>query len=360
MSLKDRLEAQIAAFGPMSVGQYMTACLHDPADGYYSSRPRLGAAGDFLTAPLVSQMFGELLGVWCLEVWQSLGQPARICLIEIGPGDATLMIDLLRALRLAPDMLAGLDIVMVDASAPLREIQQQRLKDRPVRWFSQLSEVQVDTPVIVIANEVLDCLPARQFVRTDKGWSERLVGLGSDGNLTFGLSPRPVEGLFPEAAQGSVLELSPAQEALASDVATLIHTQGGAGLLIDYGRMEPGFGDTLQALGDHQKFEPLDYPGGHDLTIHTDFPAVLAAAQAAGVATAITHQGEFLSQLGIVQRAEALSRSRPELAPKLARQLERLIGDDQMGRLFKVAGLWSSNLPPPPGFESMPTLPQAS
>jgi SAM-dependent MidA family methyltransferase len=352
MSLKDRLKAQIQAFGPMSLGQYMTACLHDPADGYYASRPSLGAEGDFLTAPLVSQMFGELIGLWCIAVWESLGRPARLCLVEIGPGDGTLMLDLLRALRLAPDLLAGLEIVLIEASSPLKAIQQDKLKSHTVQWVSQIGQVKTDGPVIVIANEVLDCLPARQFVRTEAGWSERLVGLGPDEALTFGLTPRPVEGLFPPAPAGSVLELSPAQDALASDVASLIATQGGAGLLIDYGRSEPGFGDTLQALGGHKKFNPLDAPGEHDLTIHADFPSVLKAAQDSGVQTGLVEQGQFLRALGIDQRAQALSLARPDQAAKLARQMERLTGEAQMGALFKVAGLWSNGLPTPPGFES--------
>jgi SAM-dependent MidA family methyltransferase len=151
-----------------------------------------------------------------------------------------------------------------------------------------------------------------------------------------------------------VLELSPAQDALASDVASLIAAQGGAGLLIDYGRSDPGFGDTLQALAGHKKFAPLDAPGEHDLTIHADFPSVLKAAKDCGVQTGLVEQGDFLRALGIEQRARALSQARPDQAAKLARQLERLTGDDQMGVLFKVAGLWSNELPTPPGFDPDP------
>jgi len=350
MSLKDRLVAQIQTFGPMSIGQYMAACLHDPTDGYYASRPSLGAKGDFLTAPLVSQMFGELIGLWCISVWEALGRQQRLCLIEIGPGDGTLMSDMLRALRLAPDLLHGLEIALIEPSAPLKALQQDRLKGQPVTWLSHIGQVTTDSPVIVIANEVLDCLPAQQFVRTETGWSERLVGLDADGALSFGLSPRPVEGLFPEAPIGSVLEVSAAQEALASEVASLIASKSGAGLLIDYGRSAPGFGDTLQAIGGHQKFGPLDAPGEHDLTIHADFPTVLKAAQAGGVHTGLVDQGQFLRALGIAQRAQALSRAQPDQAEKLGRQLARLTEPDQMGKLFKVAGLWSAGLSIPPGF----------
>ena len=357
MSLKARLQAQISAFGPMSIAQYMGLCLHDPKDGYYAAHPKLGAEGDFLTAPLTSQMFGELLGLWTIAVWESLGCPEQLSLIEIGPGDGTLMSDLLRATRLAPQMVKGLDVTLVETSAPLTLIQQQRLAGAPIRWVTRLDEVTGDGPVILIANEVLDCLPARQFIRTATGWAERMVGLTDEGDLTFGLSPRPVEGLFPAAPQGAVLELSAAQEAMSAEIAALIATRGGAGLLIDYGRDTEGFGDTLQALRSHQKHGPLDHPGLDDLTIHADFPAALEAAQAQGVDVAITPQGAFLQRLGIVARAESLAKTRPDQDAIIERQLERLIAPDQMGDLFKVAGLWSKDLPQPPGFSTDPEDP---
>ncbi len=357
MSLKARLQAQISAFGPISVAQYMGLCLHDPKDGYYAAHPKLGAEGDFLTAPLTSQMFGELLGLWTIAVWESLGRPKQLSLIEIGPGDGTLMSDLLRAARLAPQMVKGLEVTLVETSAPLTLIQQQRLADAPIRWVTRLDEVTGDGPVILIANEVLDCLPARQFIRTATGWAERMVGLTDEGDLTFGLSPRPVEGLFPAAPQGAVLELSAAQEAMGAEIAALIARRGGAGLLIDYGRDTEGFGDTLQALRSHQKHGPLDHPGLDDLTIHADFPAVLKAAQAQGVEVAITSQSAFLQRLGIVTRAESLAKARPDQSAIIERQLERLIAPDQMGDLFKVAGLWSKDLPQPPGFSTDPEDP---
>ena len=357
MSLKARLQAQISAFGPISVAQYMGLCLHDPKDGYYAAHPKLGAEGDFLTAPLTSQMFGELLGLWTIAVWESLGRPERLSLIEIGPGDGTLMGDLLRAARLAPQMVEGLEVTLVETSTPLALIQQERLVGTPIRWVTRLDEVTGDGPVILIANEVLDCLPARQFIRTATVWAERMVGLTDEGDLTFGLSPRPVEGLFPKASQGAVLELSAAQEAFSAEVAALIATRGGAGLLIDYGRDTEGFGDTLQALRSHQKHGPLDHPGLDDLTIHADFPAVLKVAQDEGVEVAITSQSAFLQRLGIVARAESLAKARPDQSATIERQLERLIAPDQMGDLFKVAGLWSKDLPQPPGFSTDPEDP---
>ncbi len=357
MSLKARLQAQISAFGPISVAQYMGLCLHDPKDGYYAAHPNLGADGDFLTAPLTSQMFGELIGLWTIAVWESLGRPEHLSLVEIGPGDGTLMSNLLRAARLAPQMVKGLEVTLVETSAPLTLIQRKRLAGAPIGWATRLDEVTGSGPVILIANEVLDCMPARQFIRTATGWTERMVGLSEEGELTFGLSPRPVEGLFPSAPQGAVLEMSAAQEAVGAQVAALIATRGGAGLLIDYGRATEGFGDTLQALRSHQKHGPLDHPGLDDLTIHADFPAVLKAAQTQGVDVAITSQSAFLQRLGIVARAESLAKARPDQSAIIERQLERLIAPDQMGDLFKVAGFWSKDLPQPIGFSTDPKDP---
>jgi SAM-dependent MidA family methyltransferase len=354
MSLMDRLRAEIHANGPITVARYMTACLHDPEDGYYATRPRLGADGDFITAPMVSQMFGELIGLWCAEVWTRLGRPARFSWVEMGPGDGTLIGDALRAVAAAaPDVLAAADLVLTEPSPPLREIQRERLDGGPVRprWATGLDELQPDAPVILIANEVLDCLPARQFVRTERGWAERLVGLDAEGGLAFGLAQRPIDRLAPEARSGDVIEVSPAQQALGAGIGAIIARQGGAALLVDYGRAEAGFGDTLQALKSHRKVPPLERPGEADLTVHADFPAVLEAARAAGAATTpVLSQREFLLRLGIEVRADALSRARPDKAAAISRQLDRLIGPDQMGELFKAACIHSEGLNPP-GFE---------
>ena len=355
MSLGDRLKAQLAGGGPLSVAQYMTACLHDPQDGYYATRPRLGEGGDFITAPLVSQMFGELIGLWAVECWTRLGSPARFALVEAGPGDGTLMSDLLRAARLAPGFLAAADLWLIETSAPLIEVQRCRLAAGPLqpRWADSLAALPAGAPVILIANELLDCLPVRQFVRTGRGWAERMVGLNEDGALAFGLAPRPVDRLMPDAQPGDLIEISPAQEAFAADLGALIARQGGAALLIDYGRDQPGPGDTLQALKGHAKVSPLDAPGEADLTVHADFPAVAAAARGAGAeVSAILTQGELLVRLGIAQRAEALTRARPDAGEIVQRQLARLIQPDQMGVLFKALAIHAPGLTPP-GFEEV-------
>jgi SAM-dependent MidA family methyltransferase len=347
MSLKDKLVAQIRAAGPIGVDAYMAACLHDPEFGYYATRPRLGEDGDFVTAPLVSQMFGELIGLWAVETWAQLGRPTPFRLVEVGPGDGTLMVDALRAAGLAPDFLAAADLWLVETSAPLAERQRGALAGTAATWAASLDEVPTGAPVLLIANEVLDCLPVTQFVRRKEGWAERVVGLDAAGGLTFGLGPpRPAQDMAPE---GTLIEMSAAQADFTTAVARRVLAEGGAALLIDYGG-EDGGGDTLQALRGHRKEGPLDNPGEADLTVHADFRAVRMAVKAVGAKVAILPQGEFLRRLGIAQRAQRLATAEPAKADVIARQLDRLTGDDQMGRLFQVACLYRGADGPPPGF----------
>jgi SAM-dependent MidA family methyltransferase len=349
MSLKAQIKAEIAAAGPMSVADYMMRCLQDPQGGYYATRPAIGEAGDFITAPQVSQMFGELVGLWLIEVWTGLGAPPRVILAEAGPGDGTLMEDVARAVRLSPDFAEACEVWLLETSAPLRRRQAERLSRAwpEARWAGGLDEIPTDAPLLFVANEFLDCLPARQFVRTRTGWAERMVGLSGAGDLCFGLRPAALEA-SPPAARGQVLERSPAQEAFAVSLAARLAEQTGAALLIDYGQAEPGLGDTLQALVRHRKVDPLAEPGGADLTVHADFPAVLAAARRAGLETGLVNQGAFLRALGIEARAAALASAHPSRAETVARQLQRLVAPDQMGELFKAAAFWRG--PAPPGF----------
>lgn len=355
MSLVRRLERRIRQDGPLTAAEYMAACLHDPDDGYYATRPRLGAGGDFITAPLVSQMFGELIGLWAVEVWTRLGAPDRFGLVELGPGDGRLMQDALRAARLAPGFAAAAELWLVETSAPLRAAQGERLAAHAPRWAADLAEVPGGAPTIAIANELLDCLGARQFVRTDTGWAERRIGFAAGGGLTFGLSPAPA-GFRPPPAlaaspPGSLIEVSPAQEALGAAMGARIARDGGAALFIDYGRDRPETGDTLQALVGHQKISPLERPGEADLTVHADFPAVAEAARAAGAsATPIVTQRAFLRALGVEQRAAALARARPDRAQSVALQLARLTDPGEMGELFKVVAIHAPGLDVP-GFE---------
>ncbi len=356
MSLKDRLAREIALTGPMTVADYVVRCLHDPQDGYYATRPAIGATGDFITAPMVSQMFGELIGLWAVELWRRLGAPERVRLVEVGPGDGTLMADALRAARLDPDFLHAVDLVLIEPSPPLRAAQARMLADSDAhpRWVSALDRIETDAPVILIANEVLDCLPARQFVRTEEGWAERRIGVDDDGGLTFGLVK--ITGGFRRPAfdvePGQTIEISEQQAAFGRDLGALVKSAGGAALLIDYGRAKPGAGDTLQALRRHRKVDPLEAPGEADLTQWADFPTVLEAAVHAGAdVTGCQDQGEFLRRLGIEHRAAALKAGRPDAAATIDRQLERLVDEAQMGALFKVCALFSPRSLTVPGFE---------
>jgi NADH dehydrogenase [ubiquinone] 1 alpha subcomplex assembly factor 7 len=347
MSLGRRLAAEIAADGPIDAAAFMSRCLHDPLDGYYATRPALGDRGDFITAPLISQMFGELIGLWLIEAWRGLGSQPRCILAEAGPGDGTLMADILRTSRVVPSFRHAVEVWLIETSAPLRALQVDRLGDANPHWSASLAEMPTDAPLLLVANEFLDCLPAHQYQRTVADWAERVVGLDEAGRLAFGLRPAPVR--FGEAPAGTVIERSPAQEAFATELAQRLTRQGGAALLIDYGRDAPGCGDTLQALAGHRKVGPLDAPGEADLTVHADFPAVLASARAAGANSALLTQAEFLRRLGVEARAAALAKARPDRADTIARQLKRLTAPDQMGELFKVAAIWAG--PPPPAFE---------
>ncbi len=352
MSLLDRLRAEIEADGPINVAQYMHRCLHDPRDGYYATRPAIGDGGDFITAPVISQMFGELLGLWAVETWTRLGKPSQFRLVEMGPGDGTLMSDLLRAVRLAPDFVAAADLWMIETSAPLAALQKAKLESAVLvpTWAASIDDIPAGAPVILIANELLDCLPARQFVHAGGGWVERLVGVGPDGALAFGLAPTK-DGSTPPP-DSPILEVSDAQEALGQALGALIAREGGAALLIDYGRGEPEFGDTLQALKGHEKVDPLAFPGESDLTVYADFPVVRDAARKAGAAaTDAIPQGLFLGMLGIQHRADSLKAARPDRAEVIDRQLARLVAPDQMGELFKAACVHSPDLVPP-GFEA--------
>ena len=356
MSLKSRLAREIALTGPMSVADYVTRCLHDPQDGYYATRPALGERGDFITAPLVSQMFGELIGLWAVETWHRLGAPERFRLIEVGPGDGTLMADALRAARLDPDFIQACDLILIEPSRPLREAQGRMLADADLspRWVRDLTQVETDAPVILIANELLDCMPARQFVRTDGGWTERRVGVDDDGGLLFGLTA--ISGGFErpefEVPVGGVIEISEQQAAFGRDLGQMLQTTTGVALLIDYGRARPEAGDTLQGLRRHQKVDPLAEPGAADLTQWADFPLVLEAAVRAGAdVTGCLGQGEFLTLLGIEARAERLKTGRPDAAAVIDRQLHRLTAEDQMGTLFKAAAVFAPHALVVPGWD---------
>jgi SAM-dependent MidA family methyltransferase len=352
MTPHDRLSRLIAREGPLTVARYMDFCLHDPEVGYYATRPDLGEEGDFITAPLVSQIFGELLGLWAVDLWFRMGCPKPFRLVEIGPGHGVMMSDILRAAKVAPDFLDACELWLVETSRPLRARQAATIGvAASPRWAERLEEIPDNAPLILLANEFLDCLPIRQAERTPSGWRERRVDLAVNGDLTFTLGGPPARVPGVEAPFGAVAEWSDAQARVGRAVGALVSRAGGAALFIDYGRDAPGLGDTLQALRRHEKECPLSHPGEADLTVHVDFPAFLASARAAGAhTTTIRSQGDFLRDLGAEARAAALAASRPDRAGQIGRQLNRLIAEDQMGALFKVAAVLSPGLSPA-GFE---------
>jgi SAM-dependent MidA family methyltransferase len=343
----------IALEGPITVERYMGLCLKH----YYATRDPLGAAGDFTTAPEVSQMFGELIGLWAVEVWHAMGRPGAFHLVELGPGRGTLMADALRAARLVPDFLTGVSVHLVETSPTLRERQQHALAPAGARlaWHDDLESLPPG-PAIVIANEFFDALPVRQFVGTDCGWYERLVGL-SDDRLIFGLRAEPEAGLGQPPRPGEVLERPRASIALMRRLARRLASDGGAALIIDYGYWGPAFGDTLQALRHHAFADPLEAPGEADLTVHVDFNELARAASDEGAKVhGPAMQGAFLRALGIEARASALKRrATPTQAEEIDRALERLVGGDSqsMGELFKVLAVSH------PTIEAVPGLPPA-
>lgn len=339
------LAARIAATGPITLADYMADCLLHPAHGYYTTRDPLGAAGDFTTAPEISQMFGEFLGLALAQAWLDQGAPAPFTLAEAGPGRGTLMADVLRATRGVPGFHAAAQVVLVEASPVLRAAQAARVPG--ARWIDTTADLP-GQPLFLLANEFFDALPIRQFVRDSAGWRERVIGL-QGGSLAFGLSP-PVpcpDPRFADDPPGTMVELCPALPATCAPLTDRIRRYGGAALIVDYGGWGSR-GDTLQALRGHAFADPLAQPGMADLTAHVDFQAL---ALACGLPHAYATQGDFLRALGIEARAARLAERLDGVALQnhLAAH-RRLTHPDEMGSLFKVLGFVRPGAPPIPGF----------
>jgi len=353
-ALARRIARMIEMDGPIDIGTYMLLALHDREMGFYATRESIGAGGAFITAPEISQVFGELIGLWCAECWRQQGCPARPLLVDLGPGRGTLVTDVLRATRTAPDFLQSLEVVLVETSARLASVQRERLADAPVpmRWVQRWSDVEHrGRPVFIIANEFFDALPIRQFVMTERGWCERMVVAGADG-LAFGLSPQasPVhdDGI---ARAGAVYETCPMAMSLAQEIGAAMATDGGAALLIDYGYAGRQYRDTLQAVRDHNRTDVLAGPGEADLSAHVDFAAIAEAVRGAGArAYGPVAQGDFLRALGIELRGEQLARANPDCAAEIAGGIARLVKSEAMGTLFKVLAITPRDAPSPPGF----------
>ncbi|MEX0349024.1 MAG: class I SAM-dependent methyltransferase [Paracoccaceae bacterium] len=355
MNLRALLFERISQTGPLTVADYMSDCLLHPEFGYYATRDPFGAKGDFVTAPEISQMFGELLGLSLAQAWMDQGQPNPFALAELGPGRGTLMADLLRATQRVPGFHAAAQIVLVEASLTLRQIQASNLASAGARWVDQVDALP-DAPLFLIANEFFDALPIRQFVRAASGWRERLIGV-QDQTLAFGLGAEaPQPGLahrLEDTRQGDLVELCDPASPVVAGIAGRIAAHGGAALLVDYGDWH-SLGDTLQAVHNHEKADPLDAPGQADLTAHVDFEALAQSASQAGCAhTRLTPQGVFLERLGIADRAQALATglSGSQLDSLLSAH-RRLTHPEEMGNLFKVLGLYPAVANPPPGLEA--------
>ncbi|MFD1797673.1 class I SAM-dependent methyltransferase [Paracoccus aurantiacus] len=334
---------EIRSSGPISVARYMELCLLHPDYGYYTTRDPFGSAGDFITAPEISQIFGELLGLFLAQAWIDQGAPQRFALSEIGPGRGTLMADAMRAMRVVPGMADAAEPYLIEASPHLRSMQQDRLGN--VTHLDTVADLP-EAPLFLIANEFLDALPIHQFQKGPDGWAERLIGL-QDGGLSFGLGPvMPLDLLGPE---GCVIERCPTAVNVVDEIAARIAAHGGVALLVDYGGWN-GQGDTFQALADHRSVDPLANPGAADLTAHVDFAPLASAARARGCAVGYTTQGALLQALGIEARASRLSAAGDKGVAMAAR---RLTHETEMGQLFKALAIWPETAPPPAGFLAM-------
>lgn len=356
-ALLDLIRNKITSEGPLPLEDYMELCLAHPDYGYYSTRDPLGAGGDFVTAPEISQMFGEIVGAWVAHMWLTMGGPEPFQLIELGPGRGTLMSDVLRTAGQVPGFADAARIALVEMSPALMTRQKDKLLPitENITWHETIADVP-EGPSIIVANEFFDALPIRQLVRVEDQWRDRAVGLDATGNLVW--THREGNNLEPLVAPelrhsepGTIVELAPIRSGAASQVANRFADHPGAAIIIDYGYTGPQAGDSFQALRDHAYTDPLAEPGEADLTTHVDFNGLAHAAAAAGANVyEPVSQGAFLEALGIGPRADQLREANPDLKAGIDIDLARLVSPDQMGALFKVLMMTSSKLPPPPPF----------
>ncbi|MBX3580357.1 MAG: class I SAM-dependent methyltransferase [Rhizobiaceae bacterium] len=341
--LGERIAGLIQAAGPISIADYMSMCLFDTEAGYYMTREPFGVHGDFTTAPEISQMFGELVAVWLAQAWQVADRPASLAIVEIGPGRGTLMKDIVRTIRrIAPDLASAAEFVLVETSPRLVDIQATTLKDSgpAFTWLKEIDGLQRKAALFV-ANEIFDAIPFRQFVRVSDRWLERVVALDDERfRFAVGTASLARDALAADlwhAPEGSVLEIAPAREALMALVASRIRRDGGAAIFFDYGHLQPGFGDTFQALRNHRYEDVFDNPGKADLTSHVDFSALDRVARSRGLVTRAMTQGDFLLGMGLLERAGRLGQNADaQMREAISEAVERLAGPDEMGQLFKV------------------------
>ena len=344
-SLADTFRRLIRNTGPISLAQYMG----ESNARYYTAADPLGAGGDFVTAPEISQMFGELIGLWLADLWIKAGREEHVHYVELGPGRGTLATDALRTMK-----RYGLEpqVHFVESSTALKDVQLATVPG--AQWHHDLSTVPLEGPVLLVANEFLDALPVRQLLRTGEGWRERMVGLDGE-DFVFVAGRQPMDSAVPEklrnAGEGTVVETCPAGAAILYEASGRLAEQGGAALFIDYGHDRFVTGSTLQAVRRHRKLGVFDAPGAADLTAHVDFATLAQIGQARGARWLGTvTQGDWLRALGIEMRAENLAERAPQYREELMRAKDRLIADDQMGELFKVMGFAAPNWPEAVGF----------
>ncbi len=351
--LRALLKNQICDNGPMDIGLFMAQVLGHPEHGYYMRQDPFGAAGDFTTAPEISQMFGELIGAWIADVWIQMGAPNSFVLLECGPGRGTLMADALRAAKKVDGFHEALEVHFLETSPTLKRVQAEAVQTHNPVWHDSLETLPADKPLIVIGNEFLDALPMRQLQKTKEGWAERVIGLDGD-DFCFGL--KPYGGGVPEdvsgAREGHIFEFSPAQLSFVEDVAQRLKTQSGAALFIDYGETKTQAGESLQAIYKHDIVSVLEHVGDADISANVDFGAMGDAARGQGATVhGPVEQGEFLKQLGIEARAAGIMKNANETQQQeIEKSLRRLTESDQMGSLFKVIGFSDGAALTPAGF----------
>ena len=341
--LKAKILDLIRAEGPIGVGHYMHIALMDEEHGYYMRRDPFGAAGDFITAPEISQMFGEMIGLFFVQAWEDRGAPERFHLVEMGPGRGTLLADILRAAKIRPAFLDAAQVTLIEASPALRSVQEKTLAGIRVRWVEGL-EALAEAPIFLIANEFLDALPAQQFVKSDRGWHMRMVAAQGD-ELVFALSeehepPDFAPSSLRDAPKESVLEIGTEAVAAVRTISDRIVDNGGVALIVDYGHTKTSLGDTFQAVKHHAYADPLFEPGEADMTFHVDFENLARAAREADAYVfGPETQGAFLTALGIHLRAEKLKRANPAKVAEIDAALDRLTNPKEMGTLFKVMAI---------------------
>lgn len=354
--LNDHLIKLIRLHGPISISSYMAEAMTNPKYGYYVNQNPFGESGDFITAPEVSQMFGELIGLCFADLWLKMDRPVKVHLIELGPGKGTLMADIMRVLDVLPEFRDALELHFVEASPQLITIQKQAISDfkDKATWHETIKSALTaaeddDQATFIVANEFFDALPIRQFQKGELGWHERMVTVNErgDGLITM-LSPFPAHDVtLPENLKKSdlhsIIEVSPMADYVTGLIAEHIKTFRGAGLFIDYGYNEYKTGETLQAVEKHQYADMYERPGYADISSHVNFRKLLDIVKHAGLTPlGPKFQGKFLNDLGIAERVRILNNNAtPEQKKTILSELNRLIAPNEMGTLFKVVGMIS-------------------